>query len=124
MAAVSGCLRSRLVRFAGGKRLQFITDVESGAWNEKHLLPNRSVSVQVERQLVLTGRDLQALEESVELVNRPCEISVDVDLRVARLHLNPRRRGGEAFACGVGRPACEGDDTQSGRRTRSTCLCS
>ena len=57
---------------------------------EQRFLPIGLMAWQVDGDFVLAGRDVEPLEDAVELIRDAYEVAVDVDLGLARLDLDPR----------------------------------
>ena len=55
------------------------------------MLHHRVIAVAVHDELVAAGLDAQSLEHPVEVIDLAGEVAVDVDLGVARFHLEPHR---------------------------------
>ena len=55
------------------------------------MLLHRVIAIAIDDELVAAGLDAQSLEHPVEVVDLAREIAVDVDVRVARFHLEPHR---------------------------------
>jgi hypothetical protein len=87
--------------FAGRKRLHHVLDVVRLARAEQHPLRDRSITRRVETDFVLAEWHIEPLEHAVEAVHRADQISVDVNLSLFRLDLNPKRGGRVVIRIGI-----------------------
>src|SRR5688500_5791552 len=84
---------ARRRRLAGSQRFHGVLDVERLARLQIEPLRECAVSGQVHLDFVITGLDVQPLEDAVEVVDRAGEVAVHEDLRLPRRHLEAYRPG-------------------------------
>ena len=75
-----------------GGWLQRVLDLVGLVGTEQHALSDAAIALRVDRDLVFTRWKAQALEDPVEIVDVAGEISVHVDLRLLRVHLDSKIR--------------------------------
>jgi hypothetical protein len=65
-------------------------DFVGGTRRHGHVLMNGPVVLQVQRQLMLAGRDVQALKESVKVVDHSRVVAIHIDCGLLRLDLDSK----------------------------------
>ncbi len=91
----------RLGDFACAKRLHRVTQSERACRLQVDPLANRAIAVEIQRDVVRSRLDVQPLEDPVEVVDDTGIVAVDVDLGLARRHLQPDRRAAVIVALAV-----------------------
>src|SRR5439155_7911893 len=83
--------RTRFGDFSRREPFHSVGDFKCGVRSQIHVLRGRSVSVAIERDVMLPGTGPQTLKEAVEIVDDAGVVAVDIDLGFFGSHIEPNR---------------------------------